>query len=182
MTSRAAASRYAKALFEVALKESDPVQVGQDLDAFVALLANHPALERVLTNPAIPAPRKRATVEALVARADRLTPVAGKLLVLLAERDRLTLMRDLVAAYQVRLMDHQQVVAAEVTSAVPLSEEGSAALAKRLADATARRVTLTTRVDPAIIGGVVAKVGSVVFDGSVTRQLARIKEKLVEEA
>jgi F-type H+-transporting ATPase subunit delta len=180
MSSRTAGSRYAKALFDVALKESDPAAVERDLEGFAALLAGHAQLARVLTNPAVPAPRKRALLSELISRLDGLAPVTAKLLLLLAERDRFPVFADLVEAYRTRFMDHQKIVRAVVTSAAPLSEDGRRSLEKGLAAAVGKRVTVRAEVDPAIIGGVIARVGSVVFDGSVRRQLERIKEKLVE--
>ena len=98
MTSRAAAIRYARALFDVVLKEGDVQQAGRDLDSFAALVASHSQLERVLTNPAIPAPRKSALVDELLKKAGAVPVPLGKLLQLLADRDRLALLPDLAAA------------------------------------------------------------------------------------
>lgn len=179
MTARAAAARYARALFDVVLKEADPRRVEEELAGFAELGRQHEALSRVFTNPAIPASRKRAIVDRLVERAE-LTPALAKLLHMLADRDRLTLLPDLVEAYRARLLDHLRVVRADVTTAVALAEDRLKALERSLAKTTGRQVTLTTRVDPSIIGGAVAKVGSVVYDGSVSRQLERLKEKLAD--
>jgi F-type H+-transporting ATPase subunit delta len=178
MTNRTAATRYARALLDVAVKEqSDPQAIEQQLAGFAALFDQYPALEKVLLNPAVPVQRKRATVVELTARAP-LSPIVTKLLVLLAERDRLVLMPDLVRAYRARLLDHLHIVRAEVTTAVALPAERAKALEQSLARASGRTVTLATRVDPSIIGGVVARMGSTVYDGSVARQLQRMKEKL----
>ena len=75
-------------------------------------------------------------------------------------------------------MEHQHVVRAEVTTAAPLTPDRTAQLQKQLADITGRTVTMTTNVDPSIIGGVVTRIGSTVYDGSVATQLATLKEKL----
>ena len=72
-------------------------------------------------------------------------------------------------------MDHQQVVRAEVTTAVELPADRVAALQQGLAQATGREVQLETRVDPSIIGGAVARIGSTVYDGSVTTQLREVE-------
>jgi len=180
MTNRAAARRYARALFDVSLEQADPQQAGREIDAFAELMRANAELGRVLTSPAVPAARKRAAVEALVARLAP-SPVVSKLLVLLAGRDRLVLVPDVAASFRERLLDHQQVVRAEVTSAVPLSEESVTKLTRSLARVTGRDVLVETKVDEAILGGVVAKVGSVVFDGSVTRQLERMRARLAQE-
>src|SRR5665213_2657078 len=180
MTSRTAATRYARALFDVALKEKVNLdEVEARLAAFVDLFTTFPLLEKVLVNPAVPTPRKRATVTELLTHMT-VTPVVGKLLVLLAERDRLVLLPDLLEAYRLRLMDHQHVVRAQVTTATALSAERTGTIEKELAKATGRRVLLSTRVDPAIIGGLVTRIGGTIYDGSLTGQLARMKKKLVE--
>jgi F-type H+-transporting ATPase subunit delta len=113
----------------------------------------------------------------LVDRA-RLSPILSKLLVLLAERDRLVLLPDLLAAYRDRLLDYQQVVRAEVTTATPIGPERAKAIEQGLAHVTGRTVRLGTRVDPSIIGGVVARIGDTIYDGSVTRQLELMKKTL----
>jgi F-type H+-transporting ATPase subunit delta len=106
--------------------------------------------------------------------------VLAKLIALLAERDRLVLLPDLLASYRERLLDHQNVVRAEVTTAVPLAADRTQAIERALARVTGRTVTLATKVDPAIIGGVVARIGSTVYDGSVTTQLLKMKHRLTE--
>ena len=93
MTSRGAAVRYARALFDISLAEGkDLLQTQRDLGDFARLVAGSEPLLRALTNPAIPALRKRGVVEQLIARAGSLQPVVVKLLMLLAERDRLALL------------------------------------------------------------------------------------------
>jgi F-type H+-transporting ATPase subunit delta len=178
MTPRAAAGRYGRALFDVAAKEGDPASVERDLATFTALVGEHAELQKTLGNPAVPVQRKRAVVDALVGRAASMSPIVTKLLGLLADRDRLVLLPDVLASYQARLRQHQQVVEAEVTTALPLTEDRARALQTSLAAATGKEVTMATRVDPSILGGVVARIGSTVYDGSVKRQLEKIKERL----
>ena len=89
---------------------------------------------------------------------------------------------DLAAAYRTRLLDRKNIVSAEITTAVPLTPETADRVGRALGQASGKQVLVSTRVDPAIIGGVVARVGSTVYDGSVTTQLARMRQKLVENA
>jgi F-type H+-transporting ATPase subunit delta len=180
VTNRTAAHRYAKALFEVALAEKTDLEaIEQQLVTFVELQTKHETLGKLLVNPVVPAPKKRSAMEALVKIAGAL-PIVSKLLVLLAERDRLVLLPDLLAAYRDLLLDHRQIVRAAVTTAAALSPERSAAIEKSLAKATGKTVRLSTQVDPAIIGGLVARIGGTVYDASVVRQLQRIKQRLEE--
>ena len=180
MTGRAAATRYARALFDVALKEADVQEAGRDLDSFARMVADNAQLERVLANPAIPATRKRALIEELLKAAGSVSMPVAKLLKLLAERDRLILLPDLAAAYRTRLMEHAKVVRAEVITAVRLPADRVASLQQGLASATGRQVQLENRVDPTIIGGAITRIGSTVYDGSVTRQLEKMKQRLAE--
>jgi len=182
MTNRGAALRYARALFDVARKEAGIEDVGRELSAFAALVAGHEVLSRVLSNPAVPAPRKRAVIQDLLARSGSVSPIVSKLLLLMAERDRLVLLPEIDTAYQARLMDHANVVRAELTTAVALPDDRVAALQNGLATVTGRKVQLETKVNPSIIGGAVARIGSTVYDGSVTTQLQKVKERLVGAA
>jgi F-type H+-transporting ATPase subunit delta len=182
MTSTTAAIRYARALFDVARTERvDLASVEQQLAGFVDLFRKHDALGRVLLNAAIPAPRKRAAVSQ-IAEQLQLLPVVSKVVVLLAERDRLVLLPDLLAAFRDRLLDYQNVVRAEVTTAVPLDGGRTAAIERSLAQATGRNVALTTRVDPALVGGLVARIGSTVYDASIVTQLQKLKQRLADTA
>jgi F-type H+-transporting ATPase subunit delta len=180
VTNRTAAYRYAKALFDVVQAEKIDLEAAErQLAEFVELLTKHEVLGKLLLNPAVPAPRKRAAMEALAKSAGS-PPVVAKLLVLLAERDRLVLLPDLLAAYRDRLLDFKKIVRADVTTAAPLAPERSAAIEKSLANATGKTVRLSTHVDANIIGGLVARVGGTVYDASVVRQLERIKQRLEE--
>ena len=182
MTSKTAAHRYARALFDVALKEqADLRQIDADLAAFAALFTEHDALAKALLNPVVPAPKKRAAVAELTARAGFVS-VLAKLLTLLAERDRLAILPDLVEAYGERLRAHLNIVSATITTAEPLDGARVKAMEQKLSAATGRTVALQATVDPSLVGGVVARIGSVVYDGSVTRQLEKIRERLLQGA
>ena len=177
MSTRASAVRYARALLDVVIKEGDPEQVEQELTALADLFAGNAELQKALTNPAVPVTAKRGVVETLVSRATP-SPPLGKLMLMLADRNRLTLLPELAASYRERLMEHRQIVRADVTTAVPLPPDRVAQFQQRLAAATGRRVTLTTSVDASLIGGAVARVGSTVYDGSIATQLAKMRERL----
>jgi F-type H+-transporting ATPase subunit delta len=190
MTNRAAAAPFARALFDVARQstpqsdrhgdpQSGPVRVGHDLNAFIALVEAHPDLLKVLINAAIP-PAAKANVLHELFKLQPLADPLARTLLLLAERDQLIILPEIAALYEERLLDFLHVVRAEVTTAEPLSSEHHEALERGLAQATGRRVQMSTRVDPAIIGGLVARIGSRVFDGSIARHLARVRDQLVE--
>ena len=183
MTSRAAGTRYARAMFDVVLKENEPGldQAGTELTAFAGMVAGHELLSRVLSNPGVPAQRKRALIEHLLEASGGVSPILSKLLLVLAGRDRLSLLPEIDAAYRNRLMEHAKAVRAEVVTAVALPADRLAKLREGIARATGRRsedVQLEHRVDPSLIGGAVTRIGSTVYDGSVVRQLEKMREAL----
>jgi F-type H+-transporting ATPase subunit delta len=181
MSTRTSAARYARALLDVALKESDPQKIERDLTSFVNAIATSPELAHALTNPQVPHAARRGLVDALAQRIGMEAP-AAKLLALVAERGRLDLVNDLVEVYRERLLAHSNIIKGTVTSAVPLAPEKLQALEASLSSATGKKVQLETAVDPALIGGVVAQIGSTVYDGSIRTQLQRMKQQLVENA
>jgi F-type H+-transporting ATPase subunit delta len=181
MTARTRALRYARVLLDVALAEADPVVVERQLAAVTEIFRGHAGLWKVMTNPAVPTPGKRAVVDGLLPQLE-LAPVVQKTLQMLASRDRMALLPDLLEAYRNRLLDHQNVVRASVKSAAPLPADRLEKLQEELAGITGRAVVMTAAVDPAILGGVVTQIGSTVWDGSVKRQLEKIREKLVADS
>ncbi|MBA3949526.1 MAG: ATP synthase F1 subunit delta [Acidobacteria bacterium] len=181
MTLASTARRYGRALFDVVLqKHGDLDRTVRELDAFAALMSSHPALGAVISNPAVPASKKRAMVDALLAQAGDVSDPVARTLALLADRDRLALVPALARAFTERVMDHRQIVRAEVTTAVDIDASRVKAIADALGQATGRHVIVEPKVDASILGGVVARVGSVVYDGSVARQLEKMKASLVE--
>lgn len=177
MTARTSAARYARALLDVALAEADPQVVERQLAAVVDLFRGHSDLWKAMTNPAVPVTRKQGIVSSLLPKL-KLNPIVGKLLTLMASRDRIALLPDLLETYRQRLMDHQKVVQAQVTSAVALPKDRVKKLEASLGALTGRKVLMTTTVDEAVMGGVVTRIGSTVYDGSVRRQLEKMRERL----
>ena len=178
MTNRTAATRYARALLDVALTErTDLSLIDSQLRAFADVFRTYDTLRKALLNPAVPVPRKRAAVADIVEKLGVL-PVVSKTLLLLADNDRLVIVPDLAEVFHQRLQDRQNIVRADVTTAIELSAERLAAIQRSLAAATGRTVDLTSRVDPSIVGGMVARIGSTVFDGSIVSHLKRIRQRL----
>jgi len=138
VTNKTAAIRYARALLDVGVKEkADLDQIEHELSQFADLFKQYPLLEKVLLNPGVPVQRKRAAVADLLGRA-QFSAIVSKLLTLLADRDRLVLVPDLLAAYRERLLDHQHIVRAEVTTSVPLDAQRASAIQRGLATLTGR--------------------------------------------
>lgn len=181
MSNRTSAARYARALFDVALEQSDIAQVDRDLTSVVAAIDENPELGQVLTNPRVPEGARRQIVGEVASRLG-LTPPVAKLLTLIGDRNRLDLVSEVAAVYRETLLAHQNIVEATVTSALPLSPDAVSAVQAGLAEATGKHVEMKVSVDPSLLGGIVARVGSTVYDGSVRTQLKKMRDRLVAEA
>lgn len=179
MSMRTAATRYAKALLDVAADAAPAIE--GDLSSFVAAMDANTELRQALLSPSVPASGKRGIVTAIAARLE-MAPSAVRLLQLLAERDRLHLVHDLLTVYRERLLDRQKIVKAHIRSAAALPPDAVKAIESRLSGVTGKNVSVDTAVDPELIGGVVATVGSTVYDGSVRTQLDKLRKQLVGQA
>lgn len=179
MTDYAAATRYARALFEASLDGGDPSGPGQDLTTFTRLLEEHDVLSRALLSPGIPPSRKRAVVEAVLARLPDCAPVVRRLLLMLADRDRLALLPAVHDVFHDQLLDHRRIVRAQVTTAEPLEPGRVATITRTLEAATGREVQVETTVDAELVGGMVTRIGGTVFDGSLAHHIARLRQRFM---
>ena len=148
--------------------------------------AGHGDRREPRVEPSAPEPARAAGVQGergpRARRTRRPGAAARQLLVLLAERGRLELLPALLEVYRERLLAHQNIVRASVTSAAPLSADTVNKLEHRLSEVTGKQVQLGAAVDPALIGGIVTRIGSTVYDGSVKTQLQKMKQQLIENA
>jgi F-type H+-transporting ATPase subunit delta len=178
MSLRTSANRYAKALFDVALEEkADLAQVDRDMQEVVAMMKSSPDLALASARGSVTDLQRKSLMEA-VSKSMGLSAPVGKMLTLLATSGKLNLIPELANAYRERLLAHQNIVRAEVTSAAPLSPEKTKALEESLAKVTGKKVELSVNVDPELLGGVVARIGSTVYDGSVKTQLQRMRQEI----
>ena len=171
------ARRYAKALFSLASEGGRVEAWGETLLTLKRAVEGSPDLRDVLGNPVYSKEQRRAIVERL-AGALSLEAAPANLLFLLADRNRLGYLSAIVDPFRDLADEHLGRVRARVTSAVPLEAGAAQAISERLADATKAQVILDRAVDPALIGGVVAQVGSLVYDGSVRTQLEDLRRTL----
>ena len=172
-----AANRYAKALMDV-LYPNDAEAGLQQLDSLVTILASHPEATQILENPTVSTERRQALL-ASIAEASGFAAPVRRFLDLLVARNRMDLLDDVVVAYRKFLDQKLGVVQARVTSATPLDDAEQSALRVKLETATGLKVRMDIAVDPALIGGVVAQVGSTIYDGSLRQQLKTFRERLV---
>jgi len=171
-----AARRYAEAAYEIA-REAGAEQAWSEGLALMAAVFSDPQMAAVMQEARISTADKMALAERTLAGAD---PLVLNLARLLVHRGRTALAAQIAEAFQ-ELADAARGVAhAEVTTAVPLSEDEARAVAEKLGEITGRQVVVETRVDEGIIGGLVARIGDKLIDGSTRSRLAALKRRLQE--
>ncbi|WP_136795153.1 MULTISPECIES: ATP synthase F1 subunit delta [Desulfosediminicola] len=171
------ARRYAKALFAVG-KEQDKFEAyGDALQAVAALYNSTPAVADALTNPLYPMDIREKVMTGIVSSMDA-DKVMGNFLNLLVQKKRAEILPEIAEEYKAMVDDEKNISHGSVISAVELSDELQAKVQATLEKLTGKKVELTTSVDPSIIGGVIAKVGDLVLDGSIKAQLAGLKDSI----
>ena len=171
---RPAARRYADAVFGLASQDNSHDAWAADLDRLAALL-DVPLAAKALTSPAVPASRKLAVIDAEV---PGLRPQTHNLIYLLLHRDRLELLPEIAVAFRELLNRARGIATAHVTTAVALDDAARQLLAARLSRYLGQQVELVPTVDPGIMGGVVARVGDLLLDGSVRGRLEGLRRRL----
>ena len=170
--------RYARALVEAVAEPRDLEAAGQDLLAFLQLLRDHRDLRALFANPGVQRRDKEALLNRLTA-ALGIGSVVVAFLALLLGKGRLGHLEIIARIYQDLVDERLGRVKAVVTAAVPLEADAEERLRQRLEQVVGKRVYLEVQQDPGILGGLIAQIGSLVYDGSLRTQLARLREQLV---
>lgn len=173
------AERYAKALFDLAVEAKSVEQVEKHLDVLAGLLAESDDFVRLIRSPVFTAADQERAVGAILEKAG-IAGLVGNTVHVLASNRRLFILPGVIASFRKLAARERGEVSAEVTSAEPLSDSNVAALRDALKASLGKDVTLSTQVDPAIIGGLVVKVGSRMIDGSVRTKLNSLKLAMKE--
>ena len=173
------AGRYATALFELARDEKSIDAVKADLDQFDAMIADGAELGRLVRSPVFTADEQAKALAAVLDKAG-IGGTAAKFLKVLTTNRRLFAVRDVIKAFRVLVAKFKGEASADVTVAEPLSDKNLDALKGALKQVTGQDVTLNVKVDPAIIGGLVVKVGSRMVDSSLRTKLNSIKIAMKE--
>lgn len=168
---------YADALFAVAEAEGELDTVEAQLYAFARMLEQEARFREALVDPALPTENKRDLIRDAIG--DRVNPIALNLLTFLVEQGRAHEAGLIIDKLAQVVAERRQRVLAEVRSAVPLDQAQRERLQEALSEATGRQIELRVVVDPTVIGGVVARVGDEIFDGSVRTRLEEAKQHLL---
>jgi F-type H+-transporting ATPase subunit delta len=174
----AIANRYARALADVVARTGDYRGAQQELQDFAAVYRESADLRDVLRTPAVSSQEKTRVLEAILQRLGTSTISANFLRVLLGNY-RLALLDEIIEVFQKIANERLGVTQVEIASATELSEAEKATLAARFEALTEKRVEVDFRVERRLLGGIEARIGSTVYDGSVRGHLERIREKLM---
>jgi F-type H+-transporting ATPase subunit delta len=183
MTLSAVATRYAKALADVVTEGKNglsPEAAIQQIGSFAAALAESRELGQALISPAVAPSRKRA-VAGRIAAILQLSPVARNFLFVLIDHRRITLLPDVLHSFELIVDERLGFARAEVSAPAQLTDAQCTAVQKQLEQLTGKRIRMRIAVDPSLIGGVMARIGSTVYDGSVRGQLQSLGQRLSTE-
>lgn len=171
------ARRYASALADVVLDRGEAKEVQAELETWNEILQANSILHEVFRNPTIALDQKRAVLSKLIERA-KPRPTTANFLKVLLQNQRLTELAEINRRFAEILDARAGMVAAVVTTARPVPESSQKTLLEKLDSLTRKKVRVNFEQDPELIGGLVTRIGSTVYDGSVRTQLQQIKEKM----
>jgi F-type H+-transporting ATPase subunit delta len=180
MTSSAVVNRYANALVDIVVSQSsgiDPALAVSQLRDFEQALKSAPQLGTILASPAVPAARKRLVIRK-IADALGMERVIRNFLLVLSDHRRAHALSEMIEAFDVLLDQRLGLLHADVVSAAELTPAQQDLLSAELSKIAASRVRMKFAVDPDLIGGVTARVGAKVYDGSVRGRLEKLRQRL----
>ena len=171
------ARRYAKAIFQIGQQSVD--KIGTDLKSLADAMKSSPELQSLLSNPAIRRADRRKVIDALLTRIVA-APNTKNLVYLLLDGERLSSLPDISRELAAMIEEKGGRISAEVTSAKPLDAAQLTQITSALEKISGKKVDVVKKEDPALLGGVVAKLGDVVYDGSLKTQLRAIRDELTK--
>lgn len=178
MSTETIARRYAVALADAVIGTGETETVRREIAQCAELFETSADLQNVFTNPAITHANKEKVLESLLAKI-KLANATSNFLKVLLQNGRLSELSEINDRFEAVLAERSGVVSAEITSARELPADERAEFEKNLERITGKKVDIAFAIDQNIIGGVVTRIGSTVFDGSVRTKLENLKEQLV---
>jgi F-type H+-transporting ATPase subunit delta len=179
MISSAIFLRYAKSLADVVFELKQEPSVSQDLATYREIFSAVPELLEVFDSPAVQKESKDNLLKELLARYP-VQQLTANFLRLLVVHNRIRYFNEICDSYVKLVNEHKGIVSAQVTTAAPISEGDLTRLGQSLSEITGRTVTLDVHTDATLLGGVVVRIGSVIYDGSIKMQLAQMRQRLAE--
>jgi F-type H+-transporting ATPase subunit delta len=175
MPRKAYARRYAQAVFEIALEKKGLERWQTDLQKIAGAAANETFLA-ALESPKIKIQDK---AKLLTSTLGDINPLALNLVLLLISRGGVAMLAEIAEEYQRMLDEYHGIQAADVITAVPIDDKDKEKLAEKLGSLVAKKVVVKPEVDPGILGGIIARLGGKLLDGSTRSKLAALKRELV---
>ncbi len=169
--------RYAKAIFEIGSEQGGLDKLGNDIRTLAKAMKDSPELQSTLTSPAIRRPDRRKVIDGLLQHIGVVSTMRN-LIYLLLDSERMSSLPGISRELDAMIEAKAGRVTAEVTSAKPLDPTQLSQITAALEKLSGKKVTVTKREDPELLGGVVAKVGDTVYDGSLRTQLRTIRDEL----
>jgi len=173
----AAAQRYAKAVFSLGVDSGEFERIGQEIGAVVEAIDTNDALRVTLFSPQHDAETKRLVIEAIASKKG-FNSTTKNFLLLLVDKGRLPLLPEMYRSYQKLSDEKAGRVNATVVTASQLTETLSKEIVASLEKKTGKKVSLSSEIDPALIGGVVIKIGDIIYDGSIKTQLNKLRDNI----
>lgn len=178
MSVQTVARRYAAALADVVVARGEAREVQEELGAWEQMMLSNQQLLEVFRNPTVPYEQKRKVLNALIART-KVRPTTANFLQVLLQNQRLSELSEVNKRFAQVLDERSGVVSADVTTARPVPDAAQEALRAKLTTMTGKNVRLSFKTDGELIGGLVTRIGSTVYDGSVRNHLEQAKAKLI---
>ena len=176
---RIIAKRYAKALVELSHEKNIVDETRNDLAAFAGAVDSQATLQKLFASPAFTPEAKRTVIAELAGRLG-LQRTTKHFIEFLAETGRIRYFREVREAFEELLAERQNRAVARLTTAAPLQAGEIAEIGKQLESLTGKQVEVDAKVDPSLIGGARAQIGSVIYDGAISSQLGKMRERLVK--
>jgi F-type H+-transporting ATPase subunit delta len=177
LSAQTVARRYASALADVIIERGEEEQVQKELAGWEAMILANPPLLEAFSNPTVAYEQKGKVLNELITRT-KIKPTTANFLRVLLRNQRLSELPQVNAKLAQVLDERSGVISAQVVSARPVSEKTRAALMVKLAEITGKRIRLSYETDATLLGGIVTRIGSTIYDGSVRNQLKRLGEEL----
>jgi F-type H+-transporting ATPase subunit delta len=178
MPTGAIARRYAAAIFDIAQKQGTIDRTLSDVEGIAQVFSDR-KLSFLLREPKIPAKRKETAVRQ--ALADQVLPTSLNLALLVIQRELVEVMPNIARELKQMVMDYKNEAAAQVTTATRMNDAEQTRIKQALEDRTGKTILMETRVDPSILGGVIARIGDQLIDGSVRTRLSLLQQQLLND-
>ena len=173
------AKRYARSLISIGQEDGQYRPYGEELDRFEELLSTNEQLREVMENPIYNVNDQKALLKTLSSRLS-LSPMVTNFLNLLLDKRRMSYFLDICRQYRNMIEDISGITSATIVSAIELPKEDIEKIRERFSKITGKEVHVNVEKDPSLIGGLVAKIGDTLYDGSIRTQLYTIKELLAK--